>query len=95
MRTLSSLRRRRVVTESGRTLGRCHDIRAELGTSRLDVTGLVLGRKGRLEHFGIGAQASASSQRVRDSDVIPWEQIVRFEENRIIVRDRTDLAPAD
>jgi sporulation protein YlmC with PRC-barrel domain len=95
MRTLSSLRRRRVVTESGRTLGPCHDIRAELGASRLEVTGLVLGGKGRLEHFGIGAQASASSQRVRDSDVIPWEQIVRLEEDRIIVRDRTELAPAD
>ena len=41
--------------------------------------GLVLGRTGRLEHFGIGAQASASSVRVRDTDVIPWEHVVRFE----------------
>jgi hypothetical protein len=55
----------------------------------------VLGEKGRFEHFGIGAQASASSLPVRDSDVIPWEQIVRFEGDRIIVRDRTHLAPAD
>jgi hypothetical protein len=51
------------------------------------VTGLVLGRKGHLEHFGIGAQASASSARVRDTDVIPWADIVRFEEDRIVVRD--------
>jgi len=47
--------------------------------------GLVLGRTGRLEHFGIGAQASASS--VRDTDVIPWEHVVRFEEDRIVVTD--------
>ena len=87
MRTLTSLRRRKVVTESGRTLGRCHDVRAELGASRLRVTGLVLGRRGHLEHFGIGAQASATSVRVRDADVVPWKDIVRFEEDRIVVRD--------
>jgi len=87
VRTLSSLRRRKIVTESGRTLGRCHDLRAELGASSLRVTGLVLGRRGRLEHFGIGAQASASSARVRDTDVIPWDEVVRLEGDRIIVRD--------
>jgi sporulation protein YlmC with PRC-barrel domain len=87
MRTLSSLTGRKIVNESGEELGRCHDIRAELGASRLRVTGLVLGRKGHLEHFGIGAQASASSARVRDTDVIPWADIVRFEEDRIVVRD--------
>lgn len=90
MRTLSSIRRRKVVTESGRTLGRCHDVRAELYASKLSVTGLVLGRTGRLEHFGIGAQAGASSARVRDSDVIPWSDVLRFEEDRIVVRDRPD-----
>jgi sporulation protein YlmC with PRC-barrel domain len=89
VRTLSSLCGRKIVTESGETLGRCHDVRAELGASRLRVTGLVLGRKGHLEHFGIGAQASASSTRVRDTDVIPWKDIVRFEADRIVVRDST------
>jgi len=88
VRTLSSLCGRKIVTESGEALGRCHDVRAELGASRLRVTGLVLGRKGHLEHFGIGAQASASAERVRDTDVIPWKDIVRFEAGRIVVRDR-------
>jgi sporulation protein YlmC with PRC-barrel domain len=87
VRTLTSLRTRKIVTESGRTLGRCHDVRAELGASKLRVTGLVLGRQGHLEHFGIGAQASASSTRVRDIDVVPWQDVVRFEKNRIVVRD--------
>lgn len=78
------------MTESGETLGRCHDVRAELTASRLRVTGLVLGRRGHLEHFGIGAEASASAVRVRDSDLIPWEAIVRFEGDRIVVRDDTE-----
>ena len=82
------------MTESGETLGRCHDVRGELGASNLRVTGLVLGRKGHLEHFGIGAQASASSAQVRDSDVIPWKDIVRFEADRIVVRDRRRLDDA-
>jgi sporulation protein YlmC with PRC-barrel domain len=94
MRTLSSLHKRKVVTESGASLGRCHDVRGELGRSALRITGLVVGRRGRLEHFGIGAQASASSPRVRDTNVIPWEAIVRFEEDHIVVRDDS-AAPLD
>jgi sporulation protein YlmC with PRC-barrel domain len=88
VRILSQFRGREVVTESGRGLGRCHDVRAELGASTLRVTGLVLGGRGRLEHFGIGAQASASPTRVRDAHVVPWGDVVRFEEDRIVVRDR-------
>jgi sporulation protein YlmC with PRC-barrel domain len=87
MRTLSSIVRRKVVTESGEELGRCFDLRGELTQSRLEVKGLVIGRRGRLEHFGIGAQASASSNRVRDGDVIPWEAIIRLEADTIVVRD--------
>jgi sporulation protein YlmC with PRC-barrel domain len=87
MRTLSSIVRRKVVTESGDELGRCYDVRGELTQSRLVLKGLVIGRRGRLEHFGIGAQASASSNRVRDGDVIPWEAIIRFEADTIVVRD--------
>jgi len=93
MRTLSSLRGRKIETESGRSLGRCHDLRAELTSSALRVTGLVIGRRGRLEHYGIGAQASASAARVRDVDVVPWEAVLRIEGDRIVVRD--DTAPGE
>jgi len=93
VRTLSSLLGRKIVTENGKKLGRCHDVRAELGASDLRITGIVLGRKGRLEHFGIGAQASASPERIRDADVIPWESIVRFEEDRIVVREESRGQP--
>jgi hypothetical protein len=87
MRTFSSLRGRKIVTENGLKLGRCHDVRAELSTSGLLVTGLVLGRRGLLEHFGIGAQASASAARVRDVDVIAWDAVAGFEGETIVVRD--------
>ena len=87
MRTLSSLVSRKVVSESGRSVGRCFDLRGELTSSALRVTGLVVGRRGWLEHFGIGAQASASSEKVRDIDTIPWSSVVRLEGDRIVVRD--------
>jgi sporulation protein YlmC with PRC-barrel domain len=91
MRTFSSLKNRKVVTEDGRKLGRCHDLRGELTSSSLRVTGLVIGRQGLLEHFGIGAQASASPARLRDVDTVPWGAVVRIEGDRVVVRD--DAAP--
>jgi sporulation protein YlmC with PRC-barrel domain len=91
MRTLSSLIGRKVVTDKGRHVGDCHDLRGELTSSSLRVTALVVGRQGWLEHFGIGAQASASPRRVRDKDTVPWDAILRIEGDRIVVRD--DAAP--
>jgi sporulation protein YlmC with PRC-barrel domain len=91
MRTFSSLNNRKVVTEGGRKLGRCHDLRGELTSSSLRVTALVVGRQGLLEHFGVGAQASATPARVRDVNTLPWDAIVRIEGDRIVVRD--DAAP--
>ena len=93
MRTLTSFHKRQIVTESGRKLGRCHDVRAELLPTGLQVIGLVVGRHGRFEHFGIAGQASASSARVRDSDVIPWGGIVRLDGELIVVRD--DAVPTE
>jgi sporulation protein YlmC with PRC-barrel domain len=87
VRTLTSLIGREVVTDRGRRVGRCHDVRAELTSSSLRVTALVVGRRGWAEHLGIGAQASASPQRVRDTDTVPWDAIVRIEVARIVVRD--------
>jgi sporulation protein YlmC with PRC-barrel domain len=91
MRTFSSLKNRKVVTEEGRKLGRCHDLRGELTSSSLRVTALVVGRQGFLEHFGVGAQASATPARLRDVDTVPWAAIIRIEADRLVVRD--DAAP--
>jgi sporulation protein YlmC with PRC-barrel domain len=79
MRTLSSLLMRKVETESGRSLGRCHDLRGELTASRLRVTGLCVGERGWLTHLG----ARSHGQHA----VVPWEAVVRIEGKRIIVRD--------
>jgi sporulation protein YlmC with PRC-barrel domain len=87
VRTLSSLIGREIVTDAGQRLGDCHDVRAELTSSSLRVTALVVGTRGWLEHYGIGAQASASPQRVKDKHTVPWSAIVRIEGKRIVVRD--------
>lgn len=79
MRTLSSVLRRKVVTESGRSLGRCHDLRGELSTTKLRVTGLCVGRSGWLERLGIRGHDAHQT--------IPWSAVIRIEGKRIIVRD--------
>ena len=79
MRTLSSLQRRRVETESGRALGRCHDLRGELIGSKLRVTGLCVGPRAWFTHLGVRSHDRHT--------VIPWEAIVRIEGSRIVVRD--------
>ena len=79
MRTLSSFLHREVVTESGRSLGRCYDLRGELTATTLRVTGLCIGRRALLEHFGIRAQ--------KPQTIVPWEAIVRIEGKRNIVHD--------
>ena len=48
-----SLLGRKVVTESGRKLGYCHDLRAELSGRTLKVSALCVGRSGLVEHYGV------------------------------------------
>ena len=79
MRTLSSLMRREVVTEDGRTLGRCYDLRGELTATKLRVTGLRVGKRAWLTHLGADSGSARS--------VVPWEAVVRIEGKRIVVRD--------
>ena len=78
MRRLSSLIGRRVETESGVSLGRCHDLRGELTATRLTVTALCVGRKGYLDRLGIGGP---------HHDEVAWSAIVRIDADLIVVRD--------
>jgi sporulation protein YlmC with PRC-barrel domain len=73
-----------VRTESGESLGRVHDVRAELGARSLRVTGLVVGRLGVLERLGLGAPRTPL--RVRTSDVVPWSAVVRADRRGVVVR---------
>jgi sporulation protein YlmC with PRC-barrel domain len=79
VRTLSSLQRRKVVTESGESLGRLHDLRGELAGSKLRITGICVGGKAWLSYFGVSAHGQ--------HDVIAWEAVVRIDGDRIVVRD--------
>jgi sporulation protein YlmC with PRC-barrel domain len=78
-----------VRTESGERLGRVHDLRGELTSRSLKVTGLVVGGAGILERLGIGAPQSAA--RIRTKDVVPWDAVVRADRRGIVVRDGTTV----
>ena len=82
---LSELLRLDVRTESGDKLGRVHDVRAELTTRSLKITGLVVGRLGLLERLGLGAPEDAS--RISTHDVVPWSAVVRADRRGIVVKD--------
>jgi sporulation protein YlmC with PRC-barrel domain len=84
---LSELLGTAVHTESGERLGRVHDVRAELTSRSLRVTGLVVGGRGILEHLGVGAPRSAL--RVHARDTIPWGAVVRADRRGVVVRDGT------
>ena len=85
---LSDLLNRRVVTESGHHLGRVHDIRAELTTGHLRITGITVGKLGILERYGIGTRGSggAGQAKVHGHPTIPWQHVVRVGKH-VIVRD--------
>jgi sporulation protein YlmC with PRC-barrel domain len=78
VRTFSSLVGRKVETESGLSLGSCHDLRGKLSGSRLEVVALCVGRAGLLDRLGIGT---------RTHDEVAWSSIVRIDGDRIVVRD--------
>jgi sporulation protein YlmC with PRC-barrel domain len=84
VRTFSSFLGRTVVTESGREMGKCRDLRATVGRGRPVVEAIVVGRAGRLEHLGITRKRSAK-------DAVPWAAVVRIAGDRIVVRDGTEL----
>ena len=84
MKTLTDLLGLKVRTESGRYLGRVHDVRAELKPRSVTVTGLVVGQLGLLERLGIGAPESRGRTR---REVVPWRSVVRADKRGVIVRD--------
>jgi sporulation protein YlmC with PRC-barrel domain len=85
MRTLSSFFGRNVETESGRSLGKCRDLRATLGRGGPVVDAIVVGRRGRLEHLGIGKAAA------HRPNAVPWDAVLKIEGKRIVVKDGTEL----
>jgi hypothetical protein len=78
VRTFAALVGRKVETESGLGLGRCHDLRGELSGSQLEVGALCVGGAGLLNRLGIGTRAH---------NEVAWSSIVRIHGDRIVVRD--------
>lgn len=88
---LSDLLHRTIETESGRRLGHVHDVRAETRGDRLLITGLLVGRRAFLEHFGLGIGPGTQGTKTRTAaDVVPWDAVVRFTPGKVIVRDGTE-----
>jgi hypothetical protein len=74
-----------VQTESGRSLGHVHDLRAELSPGSLCVTGICVGKLGLLERLGFGAPGHDA--RLRSHDVIEWGDVVRADRRGVVVKD--------
>jgi len=83
----SDLIDRQVVTESGEHLGRAFDLRAALSPGRLEVTGIVVARRGFLERLGIVQLRALRSHTRVGGDVVPWDAVVSVRGHRIVVRD--------
>jgi sporulation protein YlmC with PRC-barrel domain len=84
---LSDLLSLEVRTESGEKVGRVHDVRGELTTRSLKITGLVVGKIGLLERLGVGAPES--TDRIRPRDAVPWTAVVRADRRGVVVKDGT------
>ena len=84
-----------VETESGEKLGHVYDVRvqrdprssAEGAHQKWRVKGLVVGRRGMLERFGIAG--ARRQEPLLQRDVVPWESIVRARAGHVVVRDGT------
>jgi sporulation protein YlmC with PRC-barrel domain len=85
---LSELLNRKVVSESGQRLGRVHDVRGELAGGHLLVTGLIAGKLGILERYGVATHGSGGPRqtKVHGHPVISWDRVVRVG-SEVVVRD--------
>jgi sporulation protein YlmC with PRC-barrel domain len=72
-----------VHSESGKHLGRVHDVRAELRSDSLAITGLLIGGPGLMERLGLGVTRRRS--HLRGHTVIPWDRVVRADGRGIVV----------
>jgi sporulation protein YlmC with PRC-barrel domain len=88
---LSELLNRKVVSESGRHLGRVHDVRGALVDGHLRITGLSAGEGGILERYGVGTHGSGGPRqaKVHGHQIIAWERVVRVGAT-VVVRDEPE-----
>jgi sporulation protein YlmC with PRC-barrel domain len=88
---LSDLLHREVVTESGRKLGRVHDVRAARRGDGLYVTAVLIGRRALIEHFGLGIAEGRKGEMLRTgAETVPWDAVLRLTSGKLVVRDGTE-----
>jgi sporulation protein YlmC with PRC-barrel domain len=73
-----------VHTESGKKVGRVHDLRAKTTESDCLLIGLIVGRGGMLARLVSGGGGPGPTH---GDDVIPWQAITHLEDGQITVRD--------
>lgn len=93
MTKLSELLEAEVVDEAGERRGRVHDVRVRRLERRspdghaLRVIGLVIGGRGLRERLGIDTAKTAKP--IADRDFIPWEQVRRVDDGKVVVVSTT------
>lgn len=89
---LSELLGCEVVTESGDSLDRVWEVRAERTAGELRLVGLLVGRFAFAERLGLRhwlGQAAGTTTISPDREGIPWQSVVRLELGRVVVKDGT------
>lgn len=77
-------------TQSGKRLGRVHDLRAHAVNDRWQLVGLVVGRGGMVARL-VG---DTGPDPLVHGDVIPWQAITALGDGLVIVRDETAHTPS-
>ena len=72
-------------TQSGRRLGRVHDLRTQATDDGWQLTGLVIGRRGIATRL-VGSTESNGDPLIQ-GDVIPWHAVTALEVGLITVCD--------
>lgn len=78
-----------VRTQSGKRLGRVHDLRAQRVNDGWELVGVVVGRGGMVARL-VGTVGPDPLVR---GEVIPWQRITALEDGLIVVRDETAHTP--
>jgi sporulation protein YlmC with PRC-barrel domain len=71
-------------TQSGRRLGRVHDLRTQAAGDGWQLIGLVIGRRGIAARL-VGS--TGNEDPLIQGDVIPWQAVTALEVGLITVRD--------
>jgi sporulation protein YlmC with PRC-barrel domain len=89
---ISELLEAEVLSEDGEKVGRVHDVRVERMQRRtpeghrLKIVGLVIGRRGIRERFGLDTARTAKP--IADRELIAWDRVVAIDAG--VVRVRAD-----